>query len=300
MATTLSLVPIQALSTTNSDGVQMSGPYILVRATTVAQQVQATRQLGKKPISPLPKEPEALRCKRRTDSNAMHNILPRPQPAAVARRNERERNRVKMVNTGFDTLREHVPFGKKNKKMSKVDTLKAAADYIKYLQEILNGDLPELPSEPDLGMETETSSVGESEETEQRLSGDFTDISDSENVCDKTNDILNLYNNSSAYSENNNNTFKNTNINNSQNFNNNNNQNDNDIFSALQDNENFSNFSFCAALRESGGFNIAPSPAVSSASSLNSPSPSMTSSDAISESLSSEEDELPDLGSWFS
>jgi achaete-scute complex protein len=58
--------------------------------------------------------------------------------AAVARRNERERNRVKLVNLGFATLREHVPAGQKNKKMSKVDTLKSAVDYIKYLQTLLD------------------------------------------------------------------------------------------------------------------------------------------------------------------
>ena len=31
-------------------------------------------------------------------------------PVAVARRNERERNRVKQVNDGFDALRKRVPF----------------------------------------------------------------------------------------------------------------------------------------------------------------------------------------------
>lgn len=60
-----------------------------------------------------------------------------PQPAAVARRNERERNRVRLVNHGFATLRQHVPNSTKNKKMSKVDTLKSAVEYIKRLQELL-------------------------------------------------------------------------------------------------------------------------------------------------------------------
>lgn len=60
-------------------------------------------------------------------------------PAQVARRNERERNRVKQVNLGFATLREHVrlPNGSKNKKMSKVETLKGALDYIRRLQNML-------------------------------------------------------------------------------------------------------------------------------------------------------------------
>lgn len=59
-------------------------------------------------------------------------------PTSVARRNERERNRVKMVNNGFATLRNHVPNGQKNKKMSKVETLRSAVEYIKQLQKLLN------------------------------------------------------------------------------------------------------------------------------------------------------------------
>lgn len=137
MASTISLVPIQALASLNRNGVQMTGPFILVKTSpeTVAQQVKAQRRLKKQePISP---KPELLRCKRRTDGKGLHNLLPKPLPAAVARRNERERNRVRMVNLGFETLREHVPEGKKNKKLSKVDTLKSAVDYIRQLQELL-------------------------------------------------------------------------------------------------------------------------------------------------------------------
>jgi achaete-scute complex protein len=40
----------------------------------------------------------------------------------------------------FATLREHIPNGckiGKSKKMSKVDTLKAAIDYIRYLQDLV-------------------------------------------------------------------------------------------------------------------------------------------------------------------
>ena len=80
-------------------------------------------------------EPEPMRCKRRIDFSSLG--LPRPQPAAMARRNERERNRVKQVNLGFETLRQHVPQGRKNKKLSKVDTLKEAVKYIKYLHQLL-------------------------------------------------------------------------------------------------------------------------------------------------------------------
>ncbi|XP_035218872.1 achaete-scute homolog 1-like [Stegodyphus dumicola] len=56
---------------------------------------------------------------------------------AVSRRNARERKRVRLVNLGFSTLRERVPAGAKNKKLSKVETLRAAIEYIKQLQQML-------------------------------------------------------------------------------------------------------------------------------------------------------------------
>lgn len=85
-----------------------------------------------------------IMCKRRLDFN--HNDdaylgLQKPTTVGVARRNERERNRVKLINMTFATLREHIPNGckiGKSKKMSKVDTLKAAIDYIRYLQDLVD------------------------------------------------------------------------------------------------------------------------------------------------------------------
>lgn len=62
------------------------------------------------------------------------------EPAAVARRNARERRRVKMVNDGFLRLRRHVPTDPKNKKLSKVKTLRLAIEYIHHLQQLLNSD----------------------------------------------------------------------------------------------------------------------------------------------------------------
>ncbi|XP_062861688.1 achaete-scute homolog 1a [Trichomycterus rosablanca] len=82
--------------------------------------------------------PELLRCKRRLSFAGFGYSLPQQQPHAVARRNERERNRVKLVNNGFATLREHVPNGAANKKMSKVETLRSAVEYIRALQQLLD------------------------------------------------------------------------------------------------------------------------------------------------------------------
>lgn len=80
---------------------------------------------------------DLLKCKKSVNFAKMSYPSPlTPQPS-VARRNERERNRVKMVNMGFATLRNHVPNGAKNKKMSKVETLRSAVEYIRQLQKLL-------------------------------------------------------------------------------------------------------------------------------------------------------------------
>lgn len=72
------------------------------------------------------------------------------QPASVQRRNARERNRVKQVNNGFANLRQHIPSdvittlstgGRgASKKLSKVDTLRIAVEYIRRLQDLLDDD----------------------------------------------------------------------------------------------------------------------------------------------------------------
>ncbi|XP_062577124.1 achaete-scute homolog 1a-like [Saccostrea cucullata] len=85
-----------------------------------------------------------MMCKRRLDFGPQQTDylgLHKPPTVAVARRNERERNRVKLINMTFATLREHIPAGAKcgkGKKLSKVDTLKAAIDYIRYLQTLVD------------------------------------------------------------------------------------------------------------------------------------------------------------------
>ncbi|XP_060079804.1 achaete-scute homolog 2-like [Ylistrum balloti] len=61
----------------------------------------------------------------------------RSKISSMSRRNARERRRVKMINLGYETLRDHVPAGIENKKLSKVDTLRSAVDYIKQLQHLL-------------------------------------------------------------------------------------------------------------------------------------------------------------------
>ncbi|XP_053143293.1 achaete-scute homolog 2 [Hemicordylus capensis] len=100
------------------------------------QQSLAARCKGSKRRS---SSPELLRCKRRL---AFPGLAGQQcgggGAAAVARRNERERNRVKLVNMGFQTLRQHVPNGAAAKKMSKVETLRSAVEYIRALQQLLD------------------------------------------------------------------------------------------------------------------------------------------------------------------
>lgn len=91
-------------------------------------------------------------------------------PLAVARRNARERNRVKQVNNGFAALRERIPEevaeafeaqgnGRGSaKKLSKVETLRMAVEYIRSLEQVLAMD-NETKSILDSTSETNNSSV---------------------------------------------------------------------------------------------------------------------------------------------
>ncbi|XP_058162348.1 achaete-scute homolog 2 [Dasypus novemcinctus] len=89
---------------------------------------------GARPARRRPASPELLRCSRRRRPGAAESG---GGAAAVARRNERERNRVKLVNSGFQALRQHVPLGGASRKLSKVETLRSAVEYIRALQRLL-------------------------------------------------------------------------------------------------------------------------------------------------------------------
>jgi hypothetical protein len=88
--------------------------------------------------------------KRRVSDGNSTGKVKQPQAVAVARRNARERNRVKQVNNGFAALREHIPeeiaetyesAGRGSaKKLSKVETLRMAVEYIRVLENMLNID----------------------------------------------------------------------------------------------------------------------------------------------------------------
>ena len=68
------------------------------------------------------------------------------EPAFIRKRNERERERVRCVNEGYARLRQHLPLDKRDKRISKVETLRAAISYIHHLQTVLT-DLDEVEEE---------------------------------------------------------------------------------------------------------------------------------------------------------
>ncbi|XP_022671670.1 helix-loop-helix protein 6-like isoform X3 [Varroa jacobsoni] len=64
------------------------------------------------------------------------------EPSFIRKRNERERQRVRNVNDGFERLRSHLPLLNKSRdrrlsKVSRVETLRYAISYIQHLQAML-------------------------------------------------------------------------------------------------------------------------------------------------------------------
>ncbi|XP_023951566.2 achaete-scute complex protein T3 [Bicyclus anynana] len=103
---------------------------------------QKLTQLQPAPRRLAPAPVDATRCKKKS---YLHQPYP-TQPPSVARRNARERNRVKQVNNGFAALRQHIPSAVSaalaggrgsSRKLSKVDTLRLAVEYIKSLKRLL-------------------------------------------------------------------------------------------------------------------------------------------------------------------
>lgn len=126
-----------AVSTTTKDGVLP----ILAKDLFPAGQTPRTKGSGNKSKNNFSQNGNGMtttRGRKRTAQSRLPAKL--KEPAAVARRNARERRRVKMVNDGFLRLRRHVPTDPKNKKLSKVKTLRLAIEYIHHLQQLLQSD----------------------------------------------------------------------------------------------------------------------------------------------------------------
>lgn len=84
------------------------------------------------------------------------------EPTFLRKRNERERQRVRCVNEGYARLREHLPPEFEDKRLSKVETLRAAISYIKHLQNLLELQIPDAVMELLPIQMTECNSDGES------------------------------------------------------------------------------------------------------------------------------------------
>ncbi|NXM58237.1 ASCL4 protein, partial [Illadopsis cleaveri] len=84
------------------------------------------------------------------------------EPAFIRKRNERERQRVRCVNEGYTRLREHLPKEFTDKRLSKVETLRAAISYIKHLQSLLDCHPSGSTRTPSLASPRECNSDGES------------------------------------------------------------------------------------------------------------------------------------------
>jgi len=142
----------------------MSGCVSGGDGTTSASRCDVTR-CGSQPLKPAKKyrtdgdgDRQIVRCKRKLDFVADQVDGGRTaksgghrghgggvrRAAVVARRNERERKRVSLINRTFETLRDQLPvslWGHRNlAKVSKVETLRAAIGYIRTLEDLLAAD----------------------------------------------------------------------------------------------------------------------------------------------------------------
>ncbi|XP_076336156.1 uncharacterized protein LOC143239175 [Tachypleus tridentatus] len=111
---------------------ETSAPLIRREIDNDINKVLEQHQL--KPISPnVPQKPDPF-------SPICKIPLPNPysnyeywlEPSFICRRNERERLRVRSVNDGFERLRNHLPL--RDRRLSKVETLRMAINYIRDLE----------------------------------------------------------------------------------------------------------------------------------------------------------------------
>lgn len=80
------------------------------------------------------------------------SVCPCPfRPTFIHKRNQRERERVRSVNEAFALLRSHLPPHATETRLSKLQTLRTAASYIRYLQGLVRpqGCGPRPPGDQD-------------------------------------------------------------------------------------------------------------------------------------------------------
>lgn len=139
-----------SVNISNNDANNVRREIIIVRKKQKAQSPPNTVSVSSlvRVVDPANSSTSTKRPKLR--ESAPDDAARSPTPLAVARRNARERNRVRQVNDGFAALRSHIPdevaaaFENANsnrgpnKKLSKVETLRMAVEYIRNLESLLN------------------------------------------------------------------------------------------------------------------------------------------------------------------
>lgn len=131
------------------------------------------------PIAPADKK--YLTLDLQTDAKKKYTSKSNPytgaQAASIARRNARERNRVKQVNDGFNELRKRLPAAVvaalsggsrrgSGKKLSKVDTLRMVVEYIRHMEDMLD------ESDAALGIQRDETKVNEAFDVDEGVFGD--------------------------------------------------------------------------------------------------------------------------------
>lgn len=170
------MLPLAQINSSNTAGfvsVTKSGEFNVVRKKQRIQPLGITNLNILTPSPIVKRTPPVLPIKKQSPlqqrvqkiQNQSENIAPVPPtaptrphhkspalPISVERRNARERNRVKQVNNGFAALRERIPDevaevfeahgnGRGSvKKLSKVETLRMAVEYIRSLEQCLAED----------------------------------------------------------------------------------------------------------------------------------------------------------------
>ncbi|XP_046978897.1 achaete-scute complex protein T8-like [Vanessa cardui] len=139
-----------SINISNNDVNSVKREIIIVRKKQKVQSPQNTVSVTSLVRANEPVNSNILVKRPRLRENSLEEASRTPTPLAVARRNARERNRVRQVNDGFAALRRHIPeevasaFENANsnkgpnKKLSKVETLRMAVEYIRNLETLLN------------------------------------------------------------------------------------------------------------------------------------------------------------------
>jgi hypothetical protein len=188
---------------------QLMGQFGLTGQLLVSEQQQQQRLLvfgGAQQQQPQQPQPQSSPQKPTRVTKVRRTRQSRNPQLSVARRNERERNRVKMVNKGFALLRSHLPIdylqqsngyesagsetpdikspgsqSGKAKKFSKVETLRAAIQHIRMLEELMRSAEPNFES-INIGQEQQQPQIKQDDGASNSFTG-YDDVDSGPSSC---------------------------------------------------------------------------------------------------------------------